>query len=312
MKYFKLIFITLIFSINNLSAQNWGEIGTIWVYSISSMTSELYFKYTIEKDTMMLGLDAKKASITKIEFIGIPGEPPFRTPDQHIGNVFFRSEGDSIFWLDDNEFKFLYDFSPEINDTWIIESNSNIDCTSDPSFPQIDQYTVTEFSQQTYLDQVLDVINLEGGGDWSYGNEIIIGVGSVIAPFPQLGLNCMGEIESNLGSHWGLACSNLFEISSEFCEELYIPHTTSNSDYIEQDFNNLLIYPNPSYGTIWIEINNQLDNSLSIYDAQGKHVFEKELTGNTFSLPTENWSKGVYFINIANPKYSSTKKIIVK
>ncbi|MBT8255114.1 MAG: choice-of-anchor B family protein, partial [Bacteroidia bacterium] len=71
---------------------------------------------------------------------------------------------------------------------------------------------------------------------------------------------------------------------------------------------NLVIFPNPSYGTITITSDSQNLKSISISDISGKLILAfSEVNSNSETLDISAFSKGIYFVNINN---TITKKII--
>jgi len=84
------------------------------------------------------------------------------------------------------------------------------------------------------------------------------------------------------------------------------------------DFNNIInnisIYPNPSFGSFTIEINNNIKFPViaQIYHSLGIKLFEIELKNsiNTINLPF--LGEGFYFLKLKTEDYLFTNKIIIK
>jgi OmpA-OmpF porin, OOP family len=67
------------------------------------------------------------------------------------------------------------------------------------------------------------------------------------------------------------------------------------------EINNVLIYPNPSYGDITIEIKQPLNKAcIEVYDAVGKLIYSTQLTDNlsTISIPVA--TNGIYSVRLWN------------
>ena len=76
----------------------------------------------------------------------------------------------------------------------------------------------------------------------------------------------------------------------------------------EQSFE---IYPNPSSGSVKINLGNSNDKYLvQIFSILGQKVFEKEYT-NSSSATLNNLQEGIYLVKITNGTQSATKKLII-
>jgi len=82
----------------------------------------------------------------------------------------------------------------------------------------------------------------------------------------------------------------------------------------EEDF--ILIYPNPTYNTVWIELmdHNITGNvSIELYDISGKFVLQKNLgdaSSSRYNLDIEHISTGTYFITVKSDLKTESFKII--
>ncbi len=316
-KFFNIIIISLFIPLSCFS-QEWGEIGTVWVYNMVSMNSVMYNKYTVEKDTIVDGLDSKKLSIIRIEYVGSE-EPLVRMPDKYIGDLIFRAEGDSIFWYDDNGFEFLYDFSPEVGDEWGIQGNSKAECLTNSNYPDQDIVKVSGFDEGIFGGLAIELIELElnedsetGNGDWNYGVRIYKDIGPNISPIPQKGQNCSGNVDSGVGRHSYLVCFSGYGANpnSELCMELL----TNTVDFINNgEISNSNIFPNPSNGLINIRFDkNHKKLSLRLFDMSGKEIVEKSNIAYDQRIDFNWLENGVYLLQFISEKdHLVTKKLII-
>lgn len=65
------------------------------------------------------------------------------------------------------------------------------------------------------------------------------------------------------------------------------------------------IYPNPTQHSFYISSKNE-SNLVRIYNLQGQVIFKEKIASNQ-AISTQNWSNGVYFVQIDN----STQKLII-
>ncbi|HWY09844.1 MAG TPA: S8/S53 family peptidase [Bacteroidia bacterium] len=75
--------------------------------------------------------------------------------------------------------------------------------------------------------------------------------------------------------------------------------------------NSVLVYPNPATDKIYVTIKNKTENDLFVYDVNGKLVYENK-NSSSFSIDTEKWNRGIYFIKISNKDGVSTSKIVLQ
>jgi hypothetical protein len=85
------------------------------------------------------------------------------------------------------------------------------------------------------------------------------------------------------------------------------------SDIISLEENNLEynIFPNPSSGTINIELGEQGEFSVEISDIIGKSIYNNIIKTNT-NIDINGLDTGVYFVTISNENKSNTTKLIVE
>jgi hypothetical protein len=74
----------------------------------------------------------------------------------------------------------------------------------------------------------------------------------------------------------------------------------------------LNVYPNPTKDILNIRWNDSGKTKLSISDISGKAIFQSVEIGNYKQIPTQNLSKGMYFIQIQNEQGLGISKIIVQ
>lgn len=82
---------------------------------------------------------------------------------------------------------------------------------------------------------------------------------------------------------------------------------------IDNVFNQLSIYPNPTKGLLNINLNTLLEGETvySIYDIQGRKIMQKFSNNTNETLNIEKFAKGVYMLSIENGNNKITKKIVL-
>jgi O-glycosyl hydrolase len=75
------------------------------------------------------------------------------------------------------------------------------------------------------------------------------------------------------------------------------------------------IFPNPASEVVNIYFSNTSTSAtLTITDLSGKQIFNKQLRKptNQYSIPSQSFKKGIYFVDIKNNTYSKTQKLIIQ
>jgi len=87
------------------------------------------------------------------------------------------------------------------------------------------------------------------------------------------------------------------------------------SSFEEIENTNINVFPNPSGGTITVQLSDVSSNTfIQVYDVEGKLITEKKnLLGKTVDVDLSNNVKGVYFIQVFNGDMKLlNKKIIIQ
>ncbi|MEN3323309.1 T9SS type A sorting domain-containing protein [Mariniflexile soesokkakense] len=105
----------------------------------------------------------------------------------------------------------------------------------------------------------------------------------------------------------------LFFALAFFTTFLGFGQNSANTIFIQQDIEDLSIYPNPvSNGKTFIYITSKLNltKKIEFYDVLGKQIFSTVLTGKELNI--SNLSKGVYVLRITEGNFSETRKLVIK
>ncbi|MCJ8288631.1 MAG: T9SS type A sorting domain-containing protein [Crocinitomicaceae bacterium] len=102
--------------------------------------------------------------------------------------------------------------------------------------------------------------------------------------------------------------------SSTVTEDVLIEVCYAGSLEIEPSEINVLVYPNPSVETLTIELlatTNTFDQTtIQLFDLTGKLIFTHTFTKNKATINTENYSSGIYLLNITSPFGSTNRRVI--
>lgn len=78
----------------------------------------------------------------------------------------------------------------------------------------------------------------------------------------------------------------------------------------ELDEQKVIVYPNPTNGSLKIETENM--ESISIYNVLGEKLFEASAAGNRFEYDFSPHEVGIYLVRIQTKKGMATKQVMVK
>lgn len=98
-------------------------------------------------------------------------------------------------------------------------------------------------------------------------------------------------------------------VSDNGCSDTSSCYVIDQSDLSEMNENDLKIYPNPGSGDLQIEWSGRMEK-ISIHDAQGRLVYEVEVTEvNQLTIPLEI-SAGVYYLMLQNQQTRLVKELL--
>jgi len=88
---------------------------------------------------------------------------------------------------------------------------------------------------------------------------------------------------------------------------------TSGIDML-QEANKVLVYPNPTKGSVKIDLSNsELDiNSITITDLSGRQLHNQEITNKLVNLDLGSYEKGMYILIMQTNSSQITKKIVIQ
>lgn len=88
------------------------------------------------------------------------------------------------------------------------------------------------------------------------------------------------------------------------CDTYFVLDAGTGIDDLNES--GISVYPNPviDFATIKINANGNEMSLLKIYSSLGQNVFETTFSGNEYQLSAKTFSKGLYFLQIHNSKFS--------
>ncbi len=292
----------------------WCPSGATWIYKSFSPTSNLFYKFSYEKDTLINTQNAKKIVVNSIQYFGaVPNQGRI---ENYAGVEFLRESNDSIFWYDftAQTFKFIYAFNLQLGNSVPIE-NSRALCVGNANYPSKDTLYVTSLYVDTFGLRIFNVADFSS-------NKFVLGsvvskIGSLSNPFPEINRMECNTSQAEYGSFYeGLVCySDSIRGSVQFS-------SISNADCfsISTKVENLStanygysIFPNPSTDIVTIiQSEENLLKQISIYSIDGRIVKSENPSLKNPIIEVGNLESGVYILKILNSKNSLSSIKFVK
>jgi hypothetical protein len=288
---------------------SWSPPGARWVYRLFSQNDNRFIELTYVKDTVMLNKTAKQMQVRFIKFLGPQNE--VRIVDT-LGKEYYYNSNDSIYYLDNGQFHFIYNFNPVLGDKWII-GNAKSSCIGNASFAATDTFTITSITPITFGNRIFNFIkDSSTTGNWDMGG-IIKNIGSYITPFPQVSPAKCTNSSAYYGSFFlGLECyfdnvrgtvpvsNNSVSLTCNYIITAITPIAVISAGF--------KVYPNPAHNLIKISGQNNVKFAYSIFDISGKIILIG--VSSVGEIQVSNLNPGLYFLQVSQGGKSTVSKFI--
>lgn len=113
--------------------------------------------------------------------------------------------------------------------------------------------------------------------------------------------NIYGSVSYSVGQIVYTSNSNATGTISQGVQQPFEIYTLSIDDFSNINLK-VQIYPNPTFGTVTLKIENRAFDSLEyqLFDLSGKKIFDSKVAQNETYISFENLSASTYFLNITN------------
>ena len=274
-------------------AQEFAPIGAIWHYTQRTNNPNLTSFKTIESisDTSINGIQCRKM---------IEVERYLDTTN--IIYHYMYSENDSVFFFAENDFHLLYDFGANTGDTIILDYFSTYDGT--PLKMIIDSTGTIIVNNQ---ERQIQYITCGDGMVIEFGHQVIEGIGNTSFMFPTLDGSLDGPLRCYQDNNTDLFLNPFhpsYGWNHQDCEEIITGIAeTKNTEKIS-------VFPNPTKSIISIK-NIDGETAYKIFNINGKIIIHGIITESN-EINIEEFSKGIYFIELENENMLTVRKIIKK
>jgi hypothetical protein len=290
-----------------LDTAPWCPPGATWVYGLynSGLNNGDYLSVKFEKDTIISGINVKKLIVKLIDYYSI--NPPQGRMETDLSIEYEYVSNDSLFYYDNvNDTFFLkYDFNATVGESLEIHKHM-VEC-SDPFYPSIDTFLVNSINYDTLNNIIFQSLEYDDDfNDLYLIGKVIRNIGGqeFFYPYsnPLFCNNPYPEYAWGLIYYFDNVRGNI--ISSNHPIQHILPLLEGQK---ETDFH-LNIYPNPSNGYLWVDIDNNNDYDYTIFDYSGKFIQNGKTQGGQINvLEIKN---GMYYIKFQSDKTTFLAKFL--
>ncbi|HLT94574.1 MAG TPA: T9SS type A sorting domain-containing protein [Membranihabitans sp.] len=304
----------LSFFFQQLQAQNegveWAPIGATWHYSYRYMSTPAvdYIVMESTKDTIVNGKNARliEGRIYSEGGFNIPA-----TDRYDDGSYIIYQQGDSVFYLRENKFELLYDFSMKVGDTMnIVTPNGHNPSRGIDTLLHIrvDSIGVKIVNGDTLRRQVVSM-NLEKyRSTYRFWGEIIEGIGIETFFLPYNDLLCDLSCPNPLRCYQD---STVFYKRTELaCDTTYVFTSTEGLIPLSE----IRLYPNPVFsGSGQLSIEGPDRFTWRLRDIHGGTLYHstRESSGKETAALPSGLSPGMYLVEIQTGDQTYVRKLIV-
>ena len=294
--------ILIVLSIQS-NAQVWVNSNAVWTYGYSGLTEGGSFRWRYMNDTVIQDRSVQVISCEKHQFV----YDQFGQLQGNIinnGNYYTSVSGDTVFYLNNNQFYVLYNFGANIGDQWIIAENPNTTFCNSVSSVQVTDTGTFLINGQVKRTITLSTLTT---GDLGMDGLVIEGIGLInganFGLFPGV-RDCPGSSVISESYEFDFRCFSddslgIYQQGILDCDYLIVSINESNSEVFS-------VYPNPSCETIQIK-NLTVEKTFTISDFKGEKVIEKKIIPNHNYIDISELKNGIYLLNIGNQKIKFIK-----
>lgn len=239
-------------------------------------------------DTTMLGMQWQKFEVTGSRGNRFGPGPNDYTIDTNVtfAPIFLATRNDSVFNYAEDSAYLLYDFSADIGDTWQFASvDTTFSCNALPEATVVAKGTeMIQGVPCRYLDVEFPMDTIDYGGTpiyqpisgWVLSDRIYLDFGALYyhGLFGRYPVTCDGT--SFQLANQTLRCFQNDSVSFNFANY----PCNSNISTAEYEVAQINIYPNPTSGTLHIElpeVDFPKDLRVQIYDVQGRMIMNRTM-----------------------------------
>lgn len=294
----------------NSDTMEWAPIGAKWWYNYTGAgINQNYVSLESVGDTTVLGKACRKLEIK--EFVAEGIKPYyFEIIDFESHLIVLHQQGDSIFYLRNNQFELLYDFSMEPGDTIAVtvpQQSFRYHPQDTQIFVRVEGYTTKIIDGQELKVQQRQIA-WESGNGFLVGDTVVEKMGDLTFFLPWK------SIEYDAILPYGLRCyqdSTIFYKAVDIPCDSITPLMSGTLPLVQS--NDVVLYPNPvPPGTRQIKVEGVQVKNWDLYDVQGRLISKEEhrMGDSLIEIPI-SLQAGFYFLELRSDQARYMKPLVV-
>lgn len=291
----------------------WCPSGASWIYEQEGMFGYFYFlQMRYESDTSILGINnCKLLNLYKSSFFQNSfSDPVFFEGVDTLGFEIFHEANDTVYWLKDSAFVFLYDFGADNGDVWEVPF-SNKDLGSFCPFTNFliqDSLQITHRSWTSIYGFSVEVLNnssYHGIWGWDYIINKIGGLHGFL-PNPSYYADTCGYNDNF--PFWGTLVCYRDDLRGQFfnddlsCNQIFL-----YQERVNEPPEKVIVLPNPASESIWVQSSFSHAN-YRILDINGRSLISGVLHDSNIFISTLR--NGMYFIELSQDNRYALAKFV--
>lgn len=287
----------------------WISQGATWHYSwwVPGYGGNDKIEYT--HDTILLGKTCQILKTTSYLYGNPgPGLPPILFSTQSLANNYTFNNGDTVFYLNNNQFNVLYNFGAQVNDSWSLGIDTNGFLCS-KSIVSVDSISSQQINSNSHR-----VLYTSDSANSSVGvtGKIIEHIGSLNYLFPT-GRSCDSQTVVDFAIYT-FSCfqdnTMSYKLSPTFdCENPYHVGIIELTDHS----NEIQILSNPVEEKLNITFSKENNYQIYIYNLLGEKLIEtKNQKNKSVDIDMSNLNSGVYIATFESQSGEIINKRIIK
>jgi hypothetical protein len=296
--------VTILVLLTTLSgfSQNFAPPGATWHYNFSSVWLFGFTKITQIGDTIIQGIQAQKLEMRGSYTFWEDGTTFI---EQFAGYEYTYADQDHVYQLIGNEFKVLYDFTVQTNDTILIYNDG---ISISPDCDSVGRAIVTDTGTEIINGLELrwyEIVSLETSPFFLNG-KIIERIGNITGYLFRQPSECLSINESVDGPFRCYEDDDFPEYKNPLFDEP-CDFITGINELTKANLG-LRVFPNPASGVVNVSVSENVKvEKVRVYEDSGRVVLEKYWNqspqppspmGSSISLDVSNLSPGMYLLEV--------------
>lgn len=312
----QLLFISLLLSSFSGFSQVWIDQDAVWHYDINAGSLfQGFSKYEYTSDSIIQGHNCQVIEKNQHRVVNYNGI--YSHTNHQMETNFTYTNGDTVFWLVEDEFKVLYNFGAQPGDTWVTaEADTSVDCLE--AIIEVDSVGTIQLNGE----------NLRWIAFHSLDNSSYIYGGRAVEKFGFFEMNYFGahalfpvkadctegttvDYFFNSFTCYEDASFNLYNITTQDCE--YKASLSLNE--LNSGESGIVVYMNQEEKVLYLE-NSEITTGITytVINSLGQQVMKEQSLfqdSNSETIDVAHLNSGIYLIRINNNGFYQNKRILI-